>query len=215
MTDTRSATQFVQEAFGRANEMQSAGPSNVIIWGGKFPEPPSTEVADTPVVTDVIRAFIDKWVSVLDRLPYRMYEYVQRFEVWDASQTPPALPAPIGQLERARFFGAAGDLDLRRDGMMCYWRFIGDPDQLWPALAPEFVVHDFWVEQVATPNLRSAEVKYYQWRRKDERVGAVWLDEAGLQAEGEYLLQRQYWQNGRVQFVRYIGFSSKEDGHDQ
>ena len=58
-----------------------------------------------------------------------------------ASARASALP-DSADLERARIFGPAGDLELRREGPEYRWRIVGEPGKVQPPAG--FASEDFW-----------------------------------------------------------------------
>lgn len=198
------SAEFVSQAFGDAQKGKLVGPPDLVIWGGRFPD----SQAD---------AFLDNWDKPLRTvMTWRMIEYVSQFNLYRADAQDAALPQPWFNVERARFFGQAngigGDLDLRRDGQEFRWRFIGAASDAWPTLPAAFPYHDFWTEP-DNQNTRFREVaqRYYQWqgRPREQRVGSrEWLRKAELAQENVYLVQKQYLENGRVAFVRYVEYAN-------
>lgn len=189
---------FVNQVFADMDRARLVGRPELVIWGGRFPE----SQAD---------AFLDAWNEALrTTLTWRMVEYVSRFALYQVNSQDAARPDPWFNVERARFFGEMGDLDLRRDGQEFRWRFIGDVSDQWPVLTDAFQPQDFWsAPENRQRQFREVQQKYYQWQghRREQRVSSRdWLKEAGLNGENVYLEQKQYLDQGRVAFVRYIGF---------
>jgi len=103
MSDIRPAADLVREAFQRVEGANIVEPEALVIWGGIFP---AASLGD----------FLSAWHSLLiERMPWRMVEFVDRFTILRASVNDAALSDSEKRLERARLFGPAGDLDLRRD----------------------------------------------------------------------------------------------------
>lgn len=203
MNEQRNAKYFIDEAFKIAREAPEVGQSELAIWGGTFAE-------------DKLNDFLEAWRHQLhEKLLWRMYEYASRFEVLRVSATDPALPTSNFDFERARFFGADGDLELRRDGSNFHWHFIGVANGGWPSLSPDFNAQNFWAEQTGGLAVVFREIKqrYFQWRKSDERVTPDWFAKTNLPHEGVYLNQLHYLLNGRVAFVRYTGFNPNEVHH--
>ncbi len=191
----KSAREFAEQAIDAAQKATRVSQKNLIIWGGAFP-------------AERLSAFFAAWgTAQLKQMQWRMYEYVHRFHVVKA--TARATLPPAKYLERVRLFGQRGDLDLRRDGEIFHWRFLGDAKPNPPKLAGEFKPQDFWANQPSSLEYREIEMKYYQWHGNERRVDSSWLTSAGLKAEGVFLIQKHYLRNGRVEFVRYVGFDGE------
>jgi hypothetical protein len=65
------------------------------------------------------------WLNGLDlsAMEVRIWESTDRCTIGDDGP-----PETAGWLERARIFGAGGDLDVRRDGDDFRWRYVGEAD---------------------------------------------------------------------------------------
>lgn len=206
MADYENAHTLVKKALERARHARKVGSSDLVIWGGNFPD-------------KQLPAFLDAWEDLLiEKLPWRMYEYVSYFTVQEASANDLARPISWFDLERARLFGQLGDLDLRRDESTFRWRFIGAKNGIWPELSPTFKVRDFWTKPSSNPSVfREVKHSYYQWRgtREQQRVGKKWLSDANLANQNVYLEQRHYLLNGQVAFVRYVRFTTEGESDGQ
>jgi hypothetical protein len=198
MATKRSAKELVQQAFDQVGAAGVAGRDQILIWGGVFP---ASQLDD----------FLKVWEDALTtHMPWRIIEYVDRFVVQKAGASSAALPESGNLLEHGRLFGRLGDLDLRRDGQVIRWRFIGDAQQVWPEVPQAYSPRSFWDEHGKNaPAFHEVEVRYYLWRAKEQRVDSRWLRSAGLKGEDQRLIQLQYLRDGRVEFVRYMDFEQE------
>lgn len=186
----KNAADFVEAAFNRLGQDSPV----LHLMGGKF------------AAID-LTSFCDTWNGVPDGwCEWAMVEEVHQFDVKKVGKLRTAVPANPFYLERLRLFGPKGDLQLRRDGETFYWHFIGDGTNQWPNLAT------FGSQPCSTSALLEVEERYYQWRKTDGRVNSLWLNHIGLADEGVYLKQKHYLENGRIVFVRYIGFEEVKNG---
>lgn len=187
MAKGKSAQDFVAEAFREAAQAPLVGHEQLVIWGGSF-------------AAERLPAFLAQWQGVgAPHLLWQMVEEVSHFYVQSVSA---GWPSNLFRLERLRRFGPAGDLELRRDDSLLYWRLIGDAGGPWPSLA-EFATEDYW-DNSDDSLLLLADRCYYLWRRKDDRVGQDWLADTGLESETDvYLWQDHYLRGGQIAFVRY------------
>lgn len=199
MTTSSISTELVKKAISDAQTAKKVGAEDLVVLGGVFNDKQGP-------------AFLNVWGDLLvTLLPWRMYEYTGRFCVQKADTRNIALPDSWFFLERARFFGLQGDLDLRRDIGQFRWRFIGEKTAGWPNIPDIFPLFDFWkVSTPPTPVFYEIAQNYYQWRLQDQRVTNHWSANTGLPAEGVYLKQKHYLENGRIAFVRYLEFSTAE-----
>ena len=162
--------------------------SSLYIVGGQFS---SAERA--------LSTFLAAWSN--DSAPpfqFSMVEHVSFFRAGYANLTEISKQADL--LERVRLFGLAGDLDIRRDGEIIYWRYISETDTALPELT------QFGIEAYPDNGKTFAkdERSYLLWRRdpQEQRVRHDWA--AGL--EFTHLQQVHYLENGRIAFVRYVEF---------
>ena len=168
---------------------------NLFIWGGQFHnEPP-----------DRLIQFLQAWQA--EGFPvfhWMMVEEVDEFYVKSASLTD--LIAQHTLLERARLFGEAGDLDIRRDGNTIHWRFISETRAALPTLPVGANAVPFLWDERENQSFARHEQSYYQWRRdgKEPRVKKNWLVDEDFSETGLLLRQVQYLENGRIAFVRYV-----------
>lgn len=184
---TKTIKEYVVAAFEQA-QAAIKNKSSVYVWGGQFSSAEHT-----------LGTFLDTWNTENGpQFQFSMVEHVNYFRAFLANL------AELGQqanlLERIRLFGPAGDLDIRRDGETIYWRFISETDTALPDLAP------FGMEAYPEKGKTFAkdERSYLLWRsdKQEQRVKHAWAE--GL--DFTHLQQVQYLENGRVAFVRYIGF---------
>lgn len=140
------------------------GRDHLSLWGGMFEE---GKLSD----------FLEDW----DRsgMPYCIWEYVSEI-VFQLKDTP---PENVALLERGRLFGPKGDLELRRDGDIFRWRFVGSHDVKPPE--GKYDTKDYWQvdgNQMATFHRHSerailwGERKDGQTRWFEDRVGAAKLE---------------------------------------
>jgi hypothetical protein len=132
------------------------GPDDLAVWGGEFPVARLGE-------------FLAAWELPRTEMPLAIWEHVDRID-FDRG-TP---PGESDLLERARVFGPEGDLDVRRDGDLVLWRFIGRKGARIP---PGFGEQDFWA---ARPDVRltacdQAALLWGDYRREGEN-GGHWQD---------------------------------------
>lgn len=71
---------------------------------------------------DQLLDFVKGWP--LAQMPYRILEYADRIQFERGELKLPSRE-DIALLERGRMFGEGGDLELRRDGNLFRWRFVG------------------------------------------------------------------------------------------
>lgn len=138
------------------------------IWGGEF-------------ASDDLIAFLTAWQPAQRDLAWRICEWVSdlRFEY-----QAPSLPESPEYLELVHYFGAGGDLLVRRDNFRWLWRFVGPrdaelPDSFvltdddCPAEQPSnaFEAADYWVAHPARG--LQAETRYVLlWGKKRGAAGA-------------------------------------------
>jgi hypothetical protein len=102
-------------------------------------------------------------------------------------------PEAADRLERARLFGAAGDLDIRRDGRRFLWRYVGESDN-----APEGTVLP-WPGTAVDPIYRR-EATALLWGKR-EGAETRWFDDRVAGADLTYpvegvpeRVQVRYWE---------------------
>ena len=180
-------------------EQPLVGKENLSIWGGTCSE-------------SALLDFIEGWP--LAQMPYRIWEYADRIQLEQDK-----LPAQedVVLLERGRLFGKGGDLELRRDGDLFRWRFVG---QAGTAPPEGYGARDFWAFHQDTEFHCYTETallwgKHDGNRWHDERVAAADLrypvDGEPERAQVEY---KVYSRAGRVQFVWLTGLSEWEEEGD-
>lgn len=191
----KDAAFFVTNAFDMVLNAPVISAGQLHILGGQMTE-------------GQLNAFLQVWQgkSTSD-FAWAMIETVDKFDVCKINSTLGEFIDDVTLLERIRLFGETGDLDVRRNGMQFHWRFIGNKTAVLPNLT-SFSAVDFWQAAPHT-TLREVTRSYYQWREQDKRVNAQWAATIGLSSAGMWLKQKQYLENGRVAFVRYVGFEEK------
>jgi hypothetical protein len=192
------ADDFVNKAFRLAGNAHEIGANELIIWGGDFE-------------ADLLPVFLEAWDNA-PHFSWAMIEEVSRFHVEETTTPGQILPEQPYLVERLRCFGPTGDLDIRRDGDRCYWHFIGETNAGWDALdLAQFNMGDFW--QDAGPLLKFREISqsYFQWLRgkPEQRVKHDWVAKDVPEKRFNYLQQKQYLDNGRIAFVRYLDFTEE------
>ncbi|MBW2065327.1 MAG: hypothetical protein JRJ03_10400 [Deltaproteobacteria bacterium] len=166
-----------------------AGKADLAIWGGVRAENRLSE-------------FLRQWD--LSQMPYRIWEYVSEI-VFERD----TLPQNVALLERGRLFGPGGDLELRRDGGMFAWRFIG-PAAVQPP-AGDYSAQDYWAShsQVMFHQRKETALLWGKWNGEkwaDDRVGAARLN---YPATGEWVQvhYQGFSRAGRLEFVWLTGLS--------
>jgi hypothetical protein len=159
---------------------------HLAVWGGTCAE-------------DALTDFLNGWP--LERMPYRIWESTDRI---DFGKNKPV--SNITLLERGRLFGPGGDLDLRRDGGIFRWRFVGAP-YVRPPQDCDTAGANFWAQHpdaafhcYEETALLWGERKGERWH--DDRVAAAELDyPATDNAERVQVQYKVYSREGRVEFV--------------
>lgn len=196
MSKTKPISEIINAAFQRVKGAPLKGKNDLTILGGT-------------VTAENLKTWLAAWIGdAPGRLRWRLYEYPHRFDAFDSTMVENALPQSYAYLERARLFGEEGDLDIRRDGNDMRWRFVGEKS--FSVATPVSEKRDFWEGSEEDTTFLEVEENYYQWRGTDERVNSEWLGTLGMGNEGAYLKQLQYWREGRVEFVRFVGFEQGE-----
>ena len=176
------------------------GSDRLSIWGGACPE-------------GALLGFLQNWPSS-EQMPYRIWEYAS--EVHFERDTLPG-SKDIALLERGRLFGEGGDLDLRRDGEMFLWRFVGKPE----VRPPEgYDADDFWASHPDTRFHCYEETALLWGKRKgdrwyDDRVAAAPLEyPVGGEPERVQVEYKVYSRAGRVEFVWLTGLRAWKEEND-
>ena len=120
----------------------------------------------------------------------------------------------LNYLERVRFFGEGGDLEIRRDGEEYRWRFVGPHGTM---IDKSFLSADFWVEG-DVPFLRVHDEKLYLWGKKETKGG--YRQDKVASAKLNYPLETElphamivakvFTYYGRPQFSWYIELEGAE-----
>lgn len=170
-------------------ERKAVGPEELVLLGGRCDAP---ELAEWLVK------------CTLTTLPWQLSEWVHELTL-TTTTLPPAHPE---LLERLRIFGPGGDLELRRDGDVFHWRFVGASDVSLPA---NHGGCDFWQSRPQLGQLFRIERQALLWgawdeqlqRWYDDRVGFARLTyPAALQGSTRvYAQYREYLAGGQPAFV--------------
>ena len=175
------------------------GSEQLSILGGVCPE-------------DQLLDFAKGWP--LEQMPYRIWEYTDRIQ-FERDKLP--AQEDIVLLERGRLFGEGGDLDLRRDGDLFRWRFIGQAEVAPPKGCE---AEDFWDAH--------GDVTFHCYTETallwGERGGDHWHDERVAAADLRYPVDGEpervqvkykvYSRAGQVQFVWLTGLSEWKEDND-
>jgi hypothetical protein len=172
---------------------------HLAIWGGTCTE-------------DVLTDFLDGWP--LERMTYRIWESTDRIDFEEGS-----LPSNVTLLERGRLFGDGGDLDLRRDGDVFHWRFVGEHN-VRPPQGYDTDENDLWA-QYPDAAFHCYEETALLWGKRegnhwhDDRVAAAKLNYPEHDnAERVQVQYKVYSRAGHVEFVWLTGLSEwKEESN--
>lgn len=186
-------TELIERATKSENQW---GKDNLAIWGG-ICRP------------DQVEALLEKWSLPNDGMPYCIWETSSSIGF---EQRPNAETA----LERARIFGADGDLSLRRHADRFLWHFVGKngikPPKLGDGIDFAHPENDFWQKEPNAVFLREekqtllwGERKAEQERWYDDRVGWANLTYPIEVAEDSHtrpqLTYQTFSRAGHVEFV--------------
>lgn len=226
MSDQTKAIDFeaIVQQMKKADEDKVTA-NEIAILGGRFDLSASKEsiFADETLApeseqsaSDKLRKFIEAWQPDNSGMTRTIWETVDRIDM-DYTNKILTAATTYDELMRARFFGASGDLSLRRDGNRLYWHFIGARKILIPKFANEC---SFWAEQKerATVLRREVGVRSLLWGERiapnngeafwrEDRVGAIDLfypaDTANVarQKQRVEIIYDVYWHNGQPAFV--------------
>ncbi|HBW37362.1 hypothetical protein [Desulfosporosinus sp. BICA1-9] len=141
-----------------------------------------------------------------EALDWAIFEYSNGCELIKSSDltTPSdASLVKLERLERVRFFGAGGDLDIRRDQNTLFWRFVGRKSN-FPA---EFASLDFWQSGGIASLVVHEETLYLwgEWRGnkfKEAKVAAANLNYP-ISGKRAIIKTNVYSYYGRPQFSWY------------
>jgi hypothetical protein len=170
------------------------------------------EESDWPAVTGgtCSEADLPAWLGGLDlsALDVRIWEYTDRCTI--GADDPP--PEDAGRLERARLFGAKGDLDVRRDGGAFRWCYAGERERApdgkmlpWPGTA-ENPVH----RRVRTALLWGTREKDQQQWFDDRVAGAALTYPVEGAPERMQVRYHEYTQAGRTLVVWLRGLEGRD-----
>lgn len=170
------------------------------IWGGKFK-------------ADKLAAFLDAWDWTSLDMPWHIWEWVSDI-IFEHQSGPPALLDEDFRrpqwLERARFFGPGGDLELRRDGDCFLWRFVGRPETTKPCgfFDPEA---DYWTHDGhAGRQLHVCRRKALLWGQELAGHPGRWHDDRVARARLTYPAASGQSTKGRAQ-LRYNEYLYGDD----
>lgn len=159
-----------------------------------------TFVAGVAAGEPEVMALVD-WLAGRGSGPWwRCAEWTDRVRMEEAAA--PALPADLGTLVWARWFGAAGDLELWRDGLGFRWRFVGDRCE------PPAGAEDFFAADGVAPRLRAGPPsRHLLWRDGEARVATADAETlAYLRGKPrQSAVCTVYYDHGAVAAVRYRG----------
>lgn len=188
---------LAQEAFEQMRNAREIRPRDLIIVGGVLS-------------ADKLPEFLGHFSTHMQTdMPWSMIETVHAFKVRERADLTKLLDAKqVFLLERARIFGEAGDLDIRRDGEEFRWRFLGETIPADKKFAETFSSEDFWD---AYPDIRFYSIQecHMQWQPGDGRVSTGWFESASLNASATYLEQVHYLRDGEVVFARFLAFTNE------
>lgn len=177
----------------------TVGQEHLSIWGGTCPE-------------DALTDFLAGWP--LEKIPYRIWESTDRIDFERDSSAP-----NVALLEHGRLFGPGGDLDLRRDGDVFHWRFVGVPN-VHPPEGYDAEENNFW-QCYQDAKFHCYKETTLLWGRQndetwhDDRVAAAKLDyPAPNGTERVQVEYRVYSRAGRVEFVWLTGLSKWKEKND-
>ena len=181
-----------------------ATPETLTIWGGDFV---ASEIAD----------FLAIWEWSQMDMPWRIWEWASdmAFEHQTGTPTPAAGDfRSMAWLERARFFGPSGDLELRRDGERFLWRFVGGVKKI--RASQGFEPDNYWKDR-ATWRLHVKDRVALLWGQElpdhlgqwqEDRVAAAQLHYPNTQGDEQgrvRLHYREYLRGGNVEAVWWLG----------
>lgn len=187
--------------------------SHPSIWGGE-------------IAADRVIDFLAAWQPAQRNLPWRICEWVSdlRFEY-----QAPDLPELPEYLELVHYFGAGGDLLLRRDNRRWSWRFVGpnearlpddfvliDDDCQSKELSGPFGVADYWAARPAR-GLQEETRHVLLWGKKqgpaDASSDAIFWQEDRVAGVHRLLQYQGPWGNHRPDRVRLRYSAFLKDGN--
>jgi hypothetical protein len=152
------------------------GPPECTILGGTFP-------------ADRLESFWSACGVPRADMPYAIWETFDALR-FRKGECPPA----TADLERARVFGRAGDLEVRREGSRCFWRVLGAKDAIQKPAG--FDAEDFW-QTHADVRFCELELSALLWGKYQSGAGC-WYDDRVGRAELDYPLDPTELSAGRV-----------------
>lgn len=165
------------------NDKNKVGREKLSIWGGRCNE-------------DAVVTLMEKWPALGD-MPYRIWEFSSetRFERG-------TIPDNYKWLERARLFGAGGDLSLRREGDEFRWWFVG-PTNVRPPDGFDDDDGDFWRAEPDATFYETKETTLLWGERRANGNGQWWFEDRVANADLSYPVDGE---PGRVQ-IEYLTYS--------
>jgi hypothetical protein len=186
--------------------------AELALWGGSF---------------DAARLdnFLDAWSWDEVEMPWHIWEWISDTTFVYQKGKPNAEAGEFRRpawLERARFFGESGDLELRRAGSRYRWRFVGKPRDL--NVPKDYKPTDYWAHHEAP--LYPQERTVLLWgqelegggRWHEDRVAAAELAYPHVHGSVEtgrvHLRYREYLSGGNVAAVWWVAVEpyDKEKG---
>ncbi len=121
------------------------------------------------------------------------------------------------RVRRLRIFGESGDLDIRQDHSVLYWRYVGRGD-LSPQILEDNETEDFWVQKMnVNKKFFQEEKEAFLWGKyKEEKAGqSLWHENRVAKAKLAYPVDKKPQQvkicykllseNGQVAFIWLTG----------
>lgn len=181
-------------------------PSDLAAVGGEF--------SDTR-----LDEFFAWWNTRRFGMPWAIWQWTDDIRIEEATA-----PTDLDYLERARVFGAIGDLDVRRDCQRILWRFVGDPNV---AIPDAFGAESYWrgrESKVLRPRERVAWL-WGEHTAPGSDAAGVWKDDrvawASLRYPGRFRGRRrvqcrfrEYLRGANVELVWFLGLEPAGGGAD-
>lgn len=175
------------------------------------------------IETKVLEMFLSQWEWTKLDMPWRIWEWVSDIAFEHEAGAPALANAGVRRpewLERLRFFGPSGDLELRRDGEHFLWRLVGLPTVNIPA---RFGNADYWQaypERSLTLVPRRAllwgkeiqdDAGLPQGQWQEDRVGYAQLIYPEMQGDERVVLEyREYLYGDNLEAVWWLGLERWE-----
>lgn len=169
---------------------------NIEIWGGKIAEKHLT-------------SFINLWD--ISTMPFIILETLEDIRITRSSD---CLKIDPYMVDRLRIFGKDGDLDIRRDSNIFFWRYIGESN------LPEGIEgKSFWEENPDRKFFTGDEEYALLWGKYDSRR-RLWFERRVASANLSYPIEnnpkrvrvqyRTLSENGILAFVRFLAIEGDE-----